>query len=200
MKKIFLVIALAANTAFSQWVYVWDARFNSPPPENERGVEVSNMDRMWNPDFYDYNAKYNLRDTVTPYLLNTSDGVKVPIVAEVSAQKARKMDTLSPINAAKASYEMQKLQEFVAALDKHKKKLIAFKFVYEDHFGEGALTNQAITEAYVREYFITRRVTRTSAPEDGMDLIALMEGFEVLKGFTGNETIWGFDWSLIEDD
>lgn len=76
---IFCLIFPAAAMA-QQWIYVFDSRFDAPPPVGERGVDVAETDEMRNPDYRDLKSRgINPRAHRTPYIYDDIDGVVVPM-------------------------------------------------------------------------------------------------------------------------
>ena len=74
-----------------------------------------------------------------------------------------------------------------------------FKTILTIHFGEGAVTNTNVTERAVMQYFVNRRLSGTSEPTDASDGILLQRGFEVIKAYTGDGTVWSFPWEMLDD-
>ena len=74
-----------------------------------------------------------------------------------------------------------------------------FKTIMTIHFGTNSVTNTNITERIVTSYFINRRLNGTSEPTDASDAMLLQKGFETLKSYTGDGTVWSFPWAKLEE-
>lgn len=62
------------------------------------------------------------------------------------------------------------------------------------HFGPGAETNPAITEAVVSGYFIQRRLDGTADPTDASDALILRSLYDRMRNMTIDGTTWSFPW------
>jgi len=90
-------------------------------------------------------------------------------------------------------------QRYMENIQKIAKQAAIFRWVLRQHFGEGAETNQTITEDYVTEYFVMRRIMGNSGANDASDAILLQNGFNVIKAITGDGTSWSLRWDLIPE-
>ena len=95
--------------------------------------------------------------------------------------------------------EQREAQRYIENIQKIAQQAAIFRWVLRYHFGEGAETNQRITEEYVTEYFTMRRITNTSDPNDASDVNLLQRGFETIKAITGDGTSWSLRWDLIPE-
>ena len=131
------------------------------------------------------------------------DGWKSPPSAEDYAAAGWAALTAEQIAALQQAAQAQAAQEYAAKVAAIAPEAAVFRLLYESHFGPGAVTNRAITEAAVAAYFTGRRVGKLLGTEtndisfDAQDIIALNRGFELIKAVTGDGTIWTFPWDLV---
>jgi len=119
-------------------------------------------------------------DTPVSQLTITNGVVRMKSIEQLEAQR------IAAIQAELTPSVVQAIQSFLAILHLH--------------FGEGAETNTAITADAVTGYFLARRLTGTGANTDAEDAMILQTGFELIKGFAGDGTIWSFPWQLLPEE
>jgi hypothetical protein len=73
----------------------------------------------------------------------------------------------------------------------------SYRDVMEIHFGAGAHTNTAITEAVVTGYFLQRRINGTSEPTDASDALLLQSFYQTMRRLTVDGTAWAFPWGVV---
>jgi predicted outer membrane protein len=94
-----------------------------------------------------------------------------------------------------AEVEQQKQATIITKAQAVTKLAKSYRKILRDHYGVGAETNQAVTEARVTLDMLD--------PADNTwkqkDITTIVKGFEVLTGITGAAETWSFPWAQIPE-
>ena len=96
-----------------------------------------------------------------------------------------------------ADIEAEQRQAYIAKCLPYFGLASVYRTALRRNFGDGAETNQAISQAYAMAYFAAKVAAATITPLETADSALLMAAFPILSALTPDGTTWSFPWEAV---